>query len=415
MSEMERRLLARLASDPVEVMTVWEMGLRSQVFEEPICGSIFNFIIDYWRTERMKLSPPLAVIQAEFPGVELLNDQEISTTYLAQRFMESYATLNLHLDMLEAAKVAATDPRGGVKYLLSKMYEVNESVTPRHSRSNMAENVDDRRRRYLERTEGTGMGVTLGVPELDAHVNGLYPGELCVLGAYSKIGKTMYLAKVAVAARRAGLTPIIFSLEMPKEEIEDRLDAMFSMVSYDRLLHSRLTIEEARILRTAQDELTRMGPIHIEQPEEGDRTVGAMVNRARYVGANYVIIDQLSFMEPGRKVRDLKEHHSVIMKQLKTEIGKGSVGRLPCLLAVQLNRQSQSRTDGIGLDSFANATEVEATCDMALGLWRNAEMAANNTMKMEILGCRRSSTVAWQLHWHLRNKTEISVERKLDD
>lgn len=415
MSELERRLLAKLTTDPAEMMTVWEMGLRSQVFEEPICQAVYAFIIDYWRTERMRLVPPLSIVQTEFPGVEFPVDQDISSTYLAQRFMESYATANLHMEMLEAAKVAAQDPRGAVKLLLGRMYEVNESVMPRHSRSNMATNVEDRRRRYLERTEGTGMGATLGIAELDAHVNGLYPGELAVVGGYSKTGKTMYLAKVAIEARKAGFTPIIFSLEMPKEEIEDRLDAMYSGVSYDRLIHSRLSMEEAQVLHGAQERLTLLGDIPIEQPEEGDRTAGALVNRARYAGANYLIIDQLSFMEPGHKVKDLKEHHSVIMKALKTEIGKGSAGRLPCLLAVQLNRQSQNRSEGIGLDSFANATEIEATCDLALGLWRNAEMAQNNTMKMEILGCRRSSQVAWQLHWHLRNKTEISVERVLDE
>ena len=200
---------------------------------------------------------------------------------------------------------------------------------------------------------------------------------------------------------------------MPKGEIEDRIDAMYSRLSYNRISHSRLSIEEMQVLLEKQEEFAALGDTHIEQAEVGDRTVAAIVNRARHTGADLLIIDQLSEMEPGRRVKDLKEHHSVIMKQLKAEIGRGSMGRLPCLMAVQLNRESQSRREGIGLDSFANATEVEATCDVALGLWRNTEMRDKNTMRMEILGARRSDTKAWLLRWNLISHTAISVKEEI--
>jgi len=105
----------------------------------------------------------------------------------------------------------------------------------------------------------------------------------------------------------------------------------------------------------------------------------------------------------------------VIMRQLKAEIGRASAGRVPCVLAVQFNRESQRRHEGVGLDSFANATEVEATSDLCLGLWRNAEMEQANQMQMRLLGARRSRTASWLLNWHLFGRTEISMDRVLDE
>lgn len=414
MSELERRLLANLTRQE-EMTTAWDMGLRPQVLTEPVCQAILMFMIEYWQHEHMKMVPTLSVVSTHFPGIELPVDEEISTTWAVQTVMNSYASLRIQEKMLEAAKIGTTDPQGAVKYLRSEMHAMAETITPRHSRANMSEDIAERRQRYLDRGLGEGQGVTLGLPELDEYTGALLPGELGVLGAYSKTGKTMFLANAAVAARRVGITPIFFTLEMPISEIEERIDAMYSTLSYDRISKSRLTVDEMRALQEKQEEMAALGDMLIEAPDEGDRTVAALVNRARHAGAGLIIIDQLSHMEPGQRVKDLKEHHSVIMKQLKSEIGRGAMGRLPCLLAVQLNRDSQTRREGIGLDSFANATEVEATCDIALGLWRNQEMRTNNTMKLEILGARRSNTRAWSLHWHLVRYTGISVERVLED
>jgi hypothetical protein len=408
MSEIERRLIGQL-TDPQQMLTVWELGLRSEHFEEPVCAAIFNFITEYWQTERMKLTPTAMVIATAFPGIQLPTDEVISPTWAAEELMQRYSRANLDAMMMRAAKESLLDPVGALKMLRADSHAAAESVIPRYSRMDMATSIEERRRRYYERMEGVSRGMTLGLPELDQFTNGVLPGELALLGAYSKTGKTMFLANAAIAARKAGYKPIFFSLEMPKEEIAERLDAMFSGLSYNRMTHSSLGIDEIQQLHQAQEDLASLGSIPIEVPEEGDRTVAALVNRARHTDADYLIIDQLSEMDPGRRTKDLKEHHSVLIRQLKREIGLGSAGRLPCFLAVQFNRSSQTRKEGIGLDSFANATEVEAVCDLALGLSRNAEMRINRQMRLDILGARRSDSASWLLRWDLTGQTRINV------
>lgn len=410
MSDFERRLLGQLVT-PDAIATVWEKGLRTLVFEEPICAAIYGFITDYWNAEQRRLAPTPEVMASQYPGVVLPTDQDLSLHWLTDQIQNSFRANELQQLLLEVSSLTVTDPDGALKLLRDRSHAAAEAVSPRHSRMVLGEDIEARRRRYYERTmeDGQARGAPLGFDELDEHTNGLLPGELCVVGAFSKTGKTWHLAKVIVEARRKGYNPILFSLEMTNEEIADRVDAAASGLSYDRLSHSKLNPDELAHLHRCQEEFADLGPVRVESPEEGERTVQALANRARHAGSDYLIIDQLSFMEPGKKVQSLKEHHSTIMKQLKTEIGRGSAGRLPCLLAVQANRESTRREGGMGLDSFANATEIEATCDLALGLWRNEEMERNSTMLMEILGARRGKKRKFLLYWELVKTTSMSV------
>lgn len=204
-----------------------------------------------------------------------------------------------------------------------------------------------------------------------------------------------------------GYRPLVYTLEMSLKECEDRLDCMFSGVSYDRLIHGRLNPSEVSTLHEGQERLKELGGIQIERPEEGDRTVTALVNRARQYGADWLFIDQLSHMEPGVKTQTLKEHHGTIVKQLKNEVSR-SGQEIPCLLAAQLRRGD----DVITMESFANAAEVEREVDIALGLHRTQDMRERGLMGLEILGSRRSDNGMWELLWELSNKTEIRILRE---
>ena len=411
---LERRLLAHLV-DPAAISCVWDIGVRSEVFEEPLCQAAYSFVINYWLGSQMAMAPTALVLSTEFPGLRLADEAlDESTPWLADKLLRRYATNQLNEMLTEAAVTAQEDPVGTLKSLQSATYNAAETVTPRHSRSDMT-NVRERRQRYGDRQDNNGQGMTLGLPELDAHTNGLLPGELAAVGAFSKTGKTMFLVNAAVAARRAGHTPIIFTLEMGCREIEDRIDALYSGVSYNRFSHGELFPDEVRLLHEAQDELTALGPIHVERPDRNERTVALMVNRARQIGATYIIIDQLSFIDGEREYRGDRattSKHSDIVFGLKDEISRESRGAIPCLLAVQFNRDSLNE---VSLKSFANTSAIEQTVDLALGLSRTADMRANRLMRLDILGSRRSDIASYLLRWDLSHASRIEVDEQIFD
>lgn len=411
---LEHRLLSHL-TDAAEIARVWEIGVRSEVFEEPLCQAAYNFIIDYWLYNQMDKAPTTLVIVTEFPGLKLTDELDEATSWLAETLMRRYATNRLNEMLTEAAVTAPEDPVGTLKSLQSATYAATEVVTPRHSRSDMS-NIHERRQRYGERVDHHGQGITLGLAELDAHTNGLLPGELCAVGAFSKVGKTMFLVNAAVAARRSGRTPIVFTLEMSCREVEDRIDALYSGVSYNRFIHGELSPDEIALLHRSQDEMQTLGPLYVERPERGERTVALMVNRARQVGADYVIIDQLSFIDGEkdnyRGDRPLTQKHSDIVFALKDEISRESRGAIPCLLAVQFNRDSLNE---VSLKSFANTSAIEQTVDLALGLSRTSDMRANRLMRLDVLGARRSDIASYLLRWDLSHQSRISVDEEIHD
>jgi replicative DNA helicase len=406
---LEQKILAQM-SNAQEVSRIWEMGLRSEVFEEPLNQAVFNFIIEYWQTNEMRLAPTRDVLVYEFPGVHIAEEVEESTIWLVEALQRRFATNKLQNILRSAAVTSAEDPMGTLRKLWGEAYSASETVAPRFDRVNMADTVEDRRQRYGLREENRGVGMTLGIPALDQHTNGLLPGELAAVGAFSKVGKTVFLIHAATQARRQGFTPVVFTLEMSIPEIEDRIDAFYSQVSYNRLTHGELTMQEMQTLRAAQSEMSTLGPLYVEKPERGERTVRNLTNRARQLGADYMIIDQLSFLDPENgHHRDLTSKHSEIIFDLKAEISREAAGAIPCLLAVQLNRASLQQDNGIGLQNFANTSSIEQTVDIALGLSRTREERANRVMRLDILGARRSDIRSWLLRWELHNSSRIDV------
>lgn len=410
-SDDPERILMGFLTDPTAISEIFELGLRPEVLADPLCESALAFAVKYWFDSGMQRAPTVMVLQHEFPGLRVDFVPEESVAWLVEDLQKRYISNQLNELLYEAGDASRKDPVGALKRLYTKAYGAAELVAPRQTRVDMAVTVDDRRRRYEDRrAHPSGLGLPYGIPELDQYTGGLMPGELAVIGAFSKTGKSFFLCNTMVHLRRAGYTPILFTLEMSIAEMEERIDALYSGVSYNRLVHATLTKDEREKLHAAQEQLAACGPMLVESPDEGERTVAHLINRARQVGADFVLIDQLSFVETVKVARTPKEHHAEIMHSLKNEIRR-SGKEIPCLMAVQLNRDSVNQ--GAQLRSFANASEVERYCDIALGLERNEEERINHVMRCHILGSRRSDIRSWLLNWELLNATHIAVLQSL--
>jgi hypothetical protein len=190
---------------------------------------------------------------------------------------------------------------------------------------------------------------------------------------------------------------------------------MFSGVSYNELSKRRLTSTGLTQLYRAQEATAAMGlGLRIESPDEGERTVAHLTARARHTGSTLLLIDQLSFMEETQKYPSEKQRQGSILKQLKNEITRQSRGKLPCVLAVQLRRESLERKDGPEINDFADAAEVERTCDLLLSLSRTTGQRSRNEMVLSILGGRRCEIATWLLNWNLLTSTTISVRNRIE-
>lgn len=418
MSSHERKLLVKM-TDSREITRIWEMGIRREVFEDPINGYAFQFMVDYWKDAQMRTAPTRAVLEAEFPQLPLPVEVEETTDWLVDWMKHRYSSRQVQTIVREAMKLTAAEPVAALEKMWHDAYDAAQNNVPRYSRVDMTQTVEVRRERYnREVNEQQMAGVSIGLDELDEHTRGILPGELAAAAAYTKTGKSWLLANAFVAAHRNGLRPLFFSLEMGVPEIEDRVDAIYSGVSYQRLSQRNLEPAESAALREAQDMAAAGPPMWIERPQRGERTVKQMLSRARQLGADFLIIDQLSFIDAERDYSGdsaLRMKQGDIIFELKDEIAREAAGKIPCLLAVQLNRQAAAGGGRGELYNFANSSMIEQTVDLALGLWRNTEMRANNAMGLDIMGSRRCDTKSWTLAWHLTDRTEISIREEYID
>lgn len=411
----ERALIAKLTEEK-NVRLCWDRGLRAEVFEDPQCRMVFEFIMQYWLDNEMNLAPTARIIHTQFQSQDLTPSDE-SIRWLIEDLQKRFSTNNAQAIMLRAGSMANDDPQGALDLLAAEGWAARQIVSPRSNRMNMADSVAERRRRYAERQQNGARGVTFGFPEVDDVTNGLLPGELAAVAGVAKTGKSFFLCNAAVKARRLGYTPYIATMEQSVIEFGERADALWSGVSYQRLQEAKLHPEELMQLHEAQDELAATGGLHIEQPEMGQRTPQHLANRARQLGCDFLIVDQLSFMEArpgGPRFERVGDMHGAIIHDLKNEINRDDTGKLPCLLAVQFNRDAAKDTKGGGLHNFANTADIERAVDIAYGLSRTDEMRANNSMKLSILGNRRGEIGDWLLAWYLSERSELRVRERME-
>lgn len=414
MSDVERKLLSRL-TNPEDLQKVHDMGLRAEVFEDPYHKIMFGFMLDYWHRSQREQAPTWIVMESEYPSIPLDKEVDETTEWCVEFLKKRYKKNRIQDIVRRAIDDMDNDPDETLRGMWAETYEARQTVAPRNVNSDMAANVQERRERYNNDKDSLDLlGVTFGLAELDDHTRGLFPGELAAVAARTKVGKSWILANAFVSAHKIGLRPIMFTLEMNIQEMEDRIDCLYSGVSYSKFTRRELSVDDIIRLEQAREELAAAGSALLARPERGDRTVRIMTTEARQHGSNYMLVDQLSWIDAeqhytGDKAMQMK--HGDLIADYKQDISSASAGKLPGFIAIQLNRQTMNRDNaGRGqLENFANSDMIGQTVDIALGLWRNQDMRNSNLMGLDIMGTRRCDAKSWLLNWHLTSRTEIRI------
>jgi replicative DNA helicase len=405
--------------DPLNIKKMWDAGVRGEHYVDPLNRAVFDFSIQYWLESKMKVAPTEEVLCHEFPAFEFDEAKE-TAQWISRKLKERYISNQLQDSLRDAARLTGDgEPEKALNQIFKETWAITQKTSTRVNKSDTSENVDIRWNRYLDRSTFTGdvRGVPLGLTEIDRHTNGLLPGELAVIVGYAGTGKSHMLVHTMKSLREAGKTPYLATMELSVEDMEERLDAHQSGVGYHGIQTGKMGREEWAKLKEAQERYADMGRIYIEKPRRGERTVQHIVNRARELGADCILIDQLSGMEAIGKYQSEKQAVDEIIESLKDEISEDESSMLPCFMAVQFNRESQKLKGGSrgGGQHIALSNVITEKVDIAYGLYGPKEVRVNNSMIIEIIKNRRGAPGAWLLGWSLDKKTEINVREPYDE
>ena len=217
-------------------------------------------------------------------------------------------------------------------------------------------------------------GVPTGFQSLDRILNGGFkPGQHIVLAARPGIGKSSLAATLCLRAAEAGHAAAVFSLEMGRDELIDRLAANIAQVDLSRMAVGRLDTDEWTRLRKAADHIRTL-PLYLE--DQPALTLGDVRAKARRLvrnhGVRLVVVDYLQLMSGGVGSERLSRHHQIepISRGLKALAKELAISTL---VLSQLNRDVENRPSGRPRASdLRESGSLEEDADVVLLLSRDS-------------------------------------------
>jgi replicative DNA helicase len=217
---------------------------------------------------------------------------------------------------------------------------------------------------------GTMVGVPTGFTDLDGLTNGLHPGQLVVVAARPGLGKsTLALDFARAASIKGGLTSVIFSLEMTRNEITMRLLSAEARVGLHHMRTGSLGDDDWTKLARKMSEVAS-APLFIDDsPNMTMMEIRAKCRRLKQRhDLKLVVVDYLQLMSSGKRVESRQQEVAEFSRALKLLAKELEV---PVVALSQLNRGPEQRTDKKPmLSDLRESGSIEQDSDMVILLHR---------------------------------------------
>lgn len=254
-------------------------------------------------------------------------------------------------------------------------------------------------------------GIATGFTDLDYRTAGMQPSDLILIAARPSMGKTAFVLNVAQhVAFKQNLCTAIFSLEMSKEQLVNRLFAMESRVDAQALRTGSLNDDEWDRLVEGVNTVGRSKLIIDDTP---GISIGEMRTKCRKYklehGLKLVIIDYLQLMSGSGKSSDNRQQEiSEISRSLKAMARELEA---PVIALSQLSRAVESRADHRPmLSDLRESGAIEQDADVVMFLYRdnyyNKDSTAKNVAEVIVAKQRNGPIGTVELAW-LPNYTKF--------
>lgn len=396
---------------------------------------VYTWALDQYHRSGQSHAPSVEAIKVEWG--DLLSDHEIDIdeepedsiewsidVLKGQYIYREVVTFNKAL--AAAMADATTDERIEVIADFStRLVALSMDMQSKEDQVDLREGIDAVLSDYMARAEDRESiyGMRFGLPQIDDYTRGIHPGELAVLAAGPKVGKSYFLALAALREWEAGRAVTLFTLENSVKMTLDRMACLAVNLDSRAFQQGLCTPEEiARVELWREKVVSASNPLYIVQPEPGKRTVEMLVREAQLKESDSLFIDQLTFLEPEdeRAPRHLQIRE--MTHTLKSMISSGRK-KMPCLLAHQINREGVKSADKVGhleMYHLAEGSEVERTADWVFGLHRTQMERDSLAAKFQTLAARREDTRHFLMTWsidvgfvNVRSEYDIENDRPM--
>jgi replicative DNA helicase len=397
--EAEQSVLGAILIDKDAIATVSSIIAPSD-FYSPINGIIFGAMLTLYEKGK-----PIDILTLKATLKKNKNAKEVDSAYLSELInivptaanIEHYAIIIKDVAtkraLIQAGSQIAEMGFGDDKeidnildraesqiFAISQKSSLRSFIPLKEALAESFDRIDELHKK------GAGLrGVKTGFTDLDNALSGMQQSNLLILAARPGQGKTAMIVNIAQHAAVVDKTPVaIFSLEMSKEELVDRLLVGQADVDAWRIKTGKLSESDFTKLSNAMGELAD-APIFID--DTPGISVSEMRTKARRLqleqNVGLFIVDYLQLVNPGRRYDNRVQEVSIVSQSLKNLARELKV---PVLAASQLSRAVEQRGERKPqLADLRESGAIEQDADVVMFLYRpDAEITPTIPTKLLI-------------------------------
>ncbi len=263
-----------------------------------------------------------------------------------------------------------------------------------HVRYAISEQADE----MMDRSEGKiPLGkVTLGI-DLTQITGGWQDQDLVILAARPSVGKTAAMLEDAKANAKNGVVVAMFSLEMPRKKLVERMISSEALINGDVIKKAQLNDEEWQRYTMAASLIRNMDMYIDDRPGLTVQEIRKEVRKLRKEHPDremIVYIDYLQLISGGMKFNNRNDEVGYVSSTLK-QVARQN--KCPVISLAQLSRSVEQRQDKRPINSdLRDSGNIEQDADIIIFLYRddyyNAETEKKNIIEFIVSKNRNGST-----------------------
>ncbi len=260
-------------------------------------------------------------------------------------------------------------------------------------------------------------GVPSGYADLDKLTNGFQNSDLIIIAGRPGMGKTSFGLNVLYNVALAGKTSAFFSLEMPNNQLINRIISSEGEISLSKLRTGNFNNEDWKKISECYAKLVKL---NIYLDDSGSITVNQIRSKCRKLkqrdNLDIIFVDYLQLMGHDKSIVVREQQISEISRSLKSLAKELNI---PVVAFAQVNRAVEHRTDNKPmLSDLRESGAIEQDADLIMFIYRdviyNKDTLFPNTAEIHLAKHRNGATGVVYLQYDAQftkfGKTPIDVD-----
>lgn len=432
--EAEQAVLSCMIFDIDGISIAYEM-LKAEDFYRPEHKILFEAMISMYSNSQQV---DVITLKNKLESMNMLNNvggyeyiielyNIVSTSALTKQYTDIVKEKSIRRKILKASKdinVLTFDNTEPIENIVEKAEKIIESIGDSNNLDDFSpisqvletsiENMEN-----LYRNKSKVTGIETGFADFDMKTSGLQNSDFILIAGRPSMGKTAFAINIAqYAALRKNVTTAIFSLEMSKEQLVNRMICTEALVDAQKLRTGDIQSDDWYKIAEAVSSLSE-APIYID--DKSSITIPELRAKCRRLKKDkdlgLVVIDYLQLMNGSTRNENRQQEISAISRALK---GLARELNVPVVALSQLSRAVEQRKPPKPmLSDLRESGAIEQDADLVCFLYReeyyNPETDKRGQAEVIIAKQRNGSVGTVNLSWLGQYTKFASLERTYND